>query len=83
MTFPSIPTPTNDVNALFRTVQVLKQAMEQVIGLRGVQHMPCMYVQETAPTGANDGDFWLNTIGKTTKLYVQATGAWVVAGTLT
>jgi hypothetical protein len=34
----SIPEPTNDPDGLFRTVMALKQAVEQMLGLRGRKH---------------------------------------------
>lgn len=81
MSFPSIPTPTTDVDSLQKTCMVLKTAVEQIIGTRPGEHMPCIFVQTTTPDEITDGDFWLCNGTKTT-LNVAVNGKWLPVGNL-
>jgi hypothetical protein len=81
MSFPSIPTPTTDTDSLQKTCMALKTAVEQIIGTRGGEHMPCIFVQATTPTEIDDGDFWLCNASKTT-LSIAVNGKWLPVGTL-
>jgi len=81
MSFPSIPTPQPDLDALQRTCSALKQAVEQIVGTRGSEHMPCIFVQNDQPEADEDGDFWLASGIKTT-LSISINGKWMPVGTL-
>lgn len=81
MSFPSIPTPQNNLDALYRSVMALKQAVEQIVGQRGAERMPCIFVQSDMPEADEDGDFWLQSGTKTT-LSVSVSGKWLPVGTL-
>jgi hypothetical protein len=60
---------------------VLKQAVEQIVGTRGGEHMPSIFVQAAQPDATNDGDFWLCNATKTT-LSIAINGKWLTVGTL-
>lgn len=81
MSFPAIPTPKNDVDSLFKSVMALKQSVEQIVGGRGPEHMPCIFVQNDMPEADSDGDFWLQSGIKTT-LSISVGGKWLPVGTL-
>jgi hypothetical protein len=81
MSFPAIPTPNNDVDSLFKTVMALKQSVEQIVGVRGAEHMPCIFVQKDMPEADSDGDFWLQSGIKTT-LSISINGKWMPVGSL-
>ena len=81
MSFPSIPTPLPDLDALHRTCAALKLAVEQIVGTRGGEHMPCIFVQNDQPDEISDGDFWLASGVKTT-LSIAINGKWMPVGNL-
>lgn len=81
MSFPAIPTPKNDVDSLYRSVVALKQSVEMIVGGRGPERMPCIFVQSTMPDETEDGDFWLQS-GQKTTLSVAVGGKWLPVGTL-
>ena len=81
MAFASIPTPQPDIDALQRTCMALKQAVEQIVGMRGGERMPSIFVQNTQPDETTDGDFWLVS-GTTTTLSIAINGKWMPVGNL-
>jgi hypothetical protein len=81
-TFPSMPMPRNELEALHSFCMVAKQAIEQLQGAdRATGYAPRMFVQDQPPTIERDGDFWLAQ-GTSTTLNVSLAGQWVRAGTL-
>jgi hypothetical protein len=83
MSFPSIPTPNNDVDSLYKSVMALKQCVEQIVTSRGPGQYPNMFVQNDTPAAAaaSDGDFWLQSGIKTT-LSISIGGKWLPVGNL-
>lgn len=80
--FASIPDPTNDVEGLHRSVIALKQAVEQIIGTRGGpvgnERKASVFVQDTEPVPAQDGDFWLCKGGQASSMSISINGGWQV-----
>ena len=81
-TFPSIPMPRSELEALYNCCMVLKQAVEALQGAnRETGYSPRMFVQNTPPDVTRDGDFWLAQ-GISMTLNVSLGGQWVRTGTL-
>lgn len=80
MKIASIPDPVTTVEGLYRTVEALKQAVEQMAGLRGPAHAATIYVSPVRPASAGvvEGDFWLCTSGTATSLSIFVGSLWKV-----
>jgi hypothetical protein len=89
----TIPEPSNDPDGLFRTVMALKQAVEQMLGVRGRAHgglseqafsgettserKATIHVISSQPGASVDGDFWLCPGPQQTSLSIAVSGKWL------
>lgn len=76
--YPSIPTPTADVQTLLATVSALKQVVEYLIGAVG-NAAPAMrlYIQAAPPVDATAGDVWIRVSDRTLFIWNATGGNWI------
>lgn len=77
---PAIPDPTNDPDAMFQTVIALKEAVEQLAGIRAgnCAGAPRVFLAGTAPSNPSQlkaGDFWIDNVNGF-KLYIWDGKLW-------
>lgn len=81
--YVTIPDPSLDVQGLYRTVVALKQTVEMIIGTRGGptvegERKVTTFIQASAPTVMQDGDFWFCNTGEFTSLSIASKGTWLL-----